>query len=200
VRRLLFAQARPVKYNSGGRTRKTNKCSVSLGEALSRTTETAHAAARYRGTERKLRGKFIVNAGHTAGRVESDYGYDLFLFTYDARGYIEPGIVYIQLKAAERLKEDSTASAWVVRMKIEDYNLWRNEAMPVLYDAGRGRAYWLFVQKYFNDDPSLEPRANVASVTVYIPKNQRFGAGTVAYMRRRKNNALQQIEGVVDHG
>ncbi len=31
--------------------------------------------------------RFIIDAGHTAQRVEKDYGYDLLLFTYDEDGY-----------------------------------------------------------------------------------------------------------------
>src|SRR5437899_5839460 len=46
---------------------------------------------------------FILEEGHTAQRLDSDYGYDLVLVTYDERGYIEPDSVYIQLKAAESL-------------------------------------------------------------------------------------------------
>jgi len=28
--------------------------------------------------------RFIIDAGHTAQRLATDYGYDLILFTYDA--------------------------------------------------------------------------------------------------------------------
>lgn len=34
--------------------------------------------------------RFIVDEGHTAQRVESDYGYDLVLTTFDEEGYPEP--------------------------------------------------------------------------------------------------------------
>ena len=46
---------------------------------------------------------FILEEGHTAQRMEKDYGYDLLLFTYDEQGYAEPDFVPIQLKAAESL-------------------------------------------------------------------------------------------------
>jgi len=34
---------------------------------------------------------FILEEGHTAQRLSSDYGYDLILWTFDERGYPEPG-------------------------------------------------------------------------------------------------------------
>jgi hypothetical protein len=48
--------------------------------------------------------RFIIDAGHTAQRLTPDYGYDLVLFTYDEHGYLEPGSVYIQIKAGEALE------------------------------------------------------------------------------------------------
>ena len=33
---------------------------------------------------------FVLAEGHTAQRLERDYGYDLVLSTYDADGYAEP--------------------------------------------------------------------------------------------------------------
>ena len=42
--------------------------------------------------------RFIIDEGHTAQRVDPDYGYDLSLVTYDADGYVEPGLIYLQLE------------------------------------------------------------------------------------------------------
>jgi hypothetical protein len=147
--------------------------------------------------------RFVVHQGHTADRSESDYGYDLFLFTYDDQGYIEPGLVYIQLKATDSLKGSADGTAWVFRVDTAHYNAWTAEPLPVflvLYDAQRQRAYWLYVQQYFNADPSRRPRAGAQSVTVHIPKDQRFSRHTVGLMRRCKEDILGQIEGVVHHG
>ena len=40
--------------------------------------------------------RLIIDEGHTAQRMEKDYGYDLLLFTYDEQGYVEPGLVSLQ--------------------------------------------------------------------------------------------------------
>src|SRR6266404_5726385 len=101
---------------------------------------------------------FILENGHTFQRLTSDYGYDLVMFTYDDQGYLEPGVVYFQLKAMEKMDQNRTNS--VYDLDIRDYNLWVREKMPVillLYDAGRRRAYWLCVQKYFAEDQGRQP-------------------------------------------
>jgi hypothetical protein len=102
---------------------------------------------------------FILEEGHTAQRLDSDYGYDLVLFTYDERGYIEPDSVFFQLKAAEALTP--VGSAYGFDLDIRDYNLWMLEKVPVilvLFDATRRRAYWLHVQGYFRTDPARRPK------------------------------------------
>jgi hypothetical protein len=47
---------------------------------------------------------FVLETGHTVQSVDSDYGYHLLLFTYDEDGYLEPGLAYMQFKAAESLR------------------------------------------------------------------------------------------------
>ena len=64
---------------------------------------------------------FILEEGHTAQRLGSDYGYDLIMWTFDEHGYAEPGAVYFQFKAMETLEESGTDYAYDV--DIRDYNL-----------------------------------------------------------------------------
>src|SRR4051812_6576759 len=73
--------------------------------------------------------RFIIDAGYTTQRVEKDYGYDLMLFTYDAQGYLEPGVIFLQLKASESLKK--SGAAYVFDLDIRDYHLWITENYPV---------------------------------------------------------------------
>src|SRR6266508_3041226 len=85
---------------------------------------------------------FILEEGHTAQRKEHDYGYDLLVFTYDEEGFIEPGLVYIQVKAAELLQQ--VGAAYAFDLDIRDFHLWKQEKTPViliLFDASRRRAY-----------------------------------------------------------
>ncbi len=64
---------------------------------------------------------FVIAAGHTVQAVRSDYGYDLLLFTYDADGFLEPDLVYVQMKPAEALHE--AGSTCVFDLDVRDYNL-----------------------------------------------------------------------------
>src|ERR1700694_1630180 len=92
--------------------------------------------------------RFIIDEGHTAQRMEKDYGYDLALVTYDEQGYIEPSVIWLQLKAAEELQR--SGADYVFDLNIRDYNLWMLEELPVvliLFDASRRRAYWFPVQE-----------------------------------------------------
>jgi len=130
---------------------------------------------------------FIIDEGHTAQRLESDYGYDLVLFTYDEQGYIEPGLVYLQLKAAETLQ--AVGADYVFDLDIRDYNLWMRERMPVvlvLFDASRKRAYWLAVQRYFRADIARQPSKGAKTVRARVPMLQVVNRRAVAKMRELK--------------
>ena len=45
----------------------------------------------------------VLLCGFSVDRVQHDYGYDLTMTTYQDTGEIEPGAVYIQVKATDRL-------------------------------------------------------------------------------------------------
>jgi len=139
---------------------------------------------------------FILEEGHTAQRVEWDYGYDLFLFTYDERGYAEPGLVVLQLKAAETLR--AVGSDYVFDLDVRDYNLWMRENVPViliLFDANRRRAYWLPVQRYFGDALSRQPGKGAKTVRVRVPRRQVVNRRAITTMRKLKGEALERAEG-----
>jgi hypothetical protein len=132
---------------------------------------------------------FILEEGHTAQRFSSDYSYDLLLRTFDERGYAEPGLVYIQLKAAESL--EVVGSDYVFDADVRDYNLWIREEQPViliLYDASRRKAYWLAVQRYFREGEQRRPERGAKSVRMRIP--------TRSLVNRRAIKRLRELKGV----
>jgi Domain of unknown function (DUF4365) len=139
---------------------------------------------------------FILAEGHTPCRLTPDYGYDLVLFTYDPQGYLEPGSVYLQLKAAETLP--AVGSAYVFDLDIRDYNLWMLEEMPVIlirFDASRTRAYWLWVQNYFGEDGTRQPRKGAKTVRVLVPARQPVNRRAVALWRDLKWQARRRPTG-----
>ena len=118
----------------------------------------------------------VLDAGYTVQSVESDYGYDLLLFTYDENGYLEPGLVYLQVKAAESLRP--VGPSYVFNLDIRDYNLWMLDDLPVvliLFDASRKRAYWLVVQQYFSEDKARAPKRGAKTVPRACSKTMPHG-------------------------
>jgi Domain of unknown function (DUF4365) len=114
--------------------------------------------------------RFIIDEGHTVLRVEKDYGYDLVLWTYDQHGYVEPGMVLLQVKAAETLKQSITD--YVFDLDIRDYHLWTLESIPVflvLFEARRRRAHWLDIQRYFQENVGRRPKKGAKTVRVRVP-------------------------------
>src|ERR1700733_13713322 len=74
--------------------------------------------------------RFIIDDGHTAQQFERDYGYDLLMSTYEPNGYLEPGSIYLQLKASESHRR--SGSDYAFEVDIRDYNLWTLERSPVI--------------------------------------------------------------------
>lgn len=113
----------------------------------------------------------------------------MVLFTYDERGYAEPGIAFIQLKASEMLTR--SGRDYVYDLDIRDYNLWVHEDIPiflVLFDATRRRGYWLLVQPYFREAVSRQPKKGAKTVRVRVPTRQaisRRGVATIREVMRR---------------
>lgn len=133
--------------------------------------------------------RFVLEEGHTAQRLGSDYGYDLIVWTFDEEGYAEPGAIYVQFKAMEALTE--SGQDYVYDLDIRDYNLWVREEVPVilvLFDATRRRAYWLPGQRYFRQVGARQPRKGAKTVRVRVPRRQAVTRRAIAAMRALKGD------------
>ena len=137
--------------------------------------------------------RFVIDDGHTAQRLEKDYGYDLILFTYDNQGYVEPGVAFLQLKASEKLEQ--TGGDHVFDLDIRDFNLWMMNRMPVfliLFEASRRRAFWLHIQGYFQADSAHPPRSKAKTIRVRVPAQQAVNRRAIARMRGLKQAAVER--------
>jgi hypothetical protein len=142
----------------------------------------------------------VVGQGFSVERVQNDYGYDLLMVTYTPSGEIEPGVVYLQLKATDSVKV--TVEGIAFRIGIKDYRLWMHEPMPVfliVFDAKAKVAYWLYVQNYFESAPLRKPGRTARSVQVVIPVAKVVDPAFVRYARGRKADVLKQLAGKVVH-
>jgi Domain of unknown function (DUF4365) len=143
--------------------------------------------------------RFIIDEGHTAQRMDEDYGYDLILVTYDSEGYGEPGMIYLQLKGAEHLQR--SGNDYRFDIDIRDYHLWNYEVMPVLlvlFDASRRRAYWLHIQDYFTWNPARRPGKGVKSVRVRVPARQAVTRRALRKIRAIKQAIQSHLKGSIE--
>lgn len=139
--------------------------------------------------------RVTLDAGHTVQRFDADYGYDLVLMTFDDDGFVENGLIFLQLKASEALTP--VGENFVYDLDIRDYNTWRAERFPiilVLFDAGTRRAYWVHTQSAFRARP--DPKSNAKTVRVLVPRRQSLTRRAVNRMRAlREAEAIRIAEG-----
>jgi hypothetical protein len=137
--------------------------------------------------------RFFLHEGHTVQRIDADYGYDLFVTTFDKKGYAEQGVIFVQLKAAETLPR--VGPNYVFDLDVRDYNQWIREDMPViltLFDARREQAFWLAIQQYFSADITRRPRKGAKTVRVHVPVSQVLDRTAVAAIRELKRATIDE--------
>jgi hypothetical protein len=131
-------------------------------------------------------------------RTKSDYGYDLELTTFDDQGYVEQGIIHLQVKATDDLARfESNRETLNFPIDTRDRSLWQEEPMPVfliLYDALRREGYWVYLQAYFQAHSF--PQLGAKTLTVKIPKKNIVDGSTIRLMRDKKAAVLNQMGGV----
>lgn len=134
--------------------------------------------------------RLILRCGWTVERKWHDYGIDLSMEIYNARGEIETGWVLFQLKATDTLKTSADGTVVPIRLEWRDLLYWLNERWPiilVLYDAQDDRAFWLYVQEYFRGRRWAKRGDKANTVTVHIPtKNVLDEAAIRRFARFRK--------------
>src|SRR5207302_9771724 len=89
--------------------------------------------------------RHALRCGFSVERIVHDYGVDLILFTYDKDGETQPGTVFLQLKATQRLKVLAAGDVIAFRIDRADLLAWLEETAPVIlvvYDARAEVAYW----------------------------------------------------------
>jgi hypothetical protein len=148
--------------------------------------------------------RYVLRCGFSCERIQHDYGIDLVLFTYDDNGEIEPGQIYIQLKATDTLNVLRDQQTIAFPIKRADLALWLDEPMPyilVLYDAQAEVAYWLYVQAYFARLPDFSLAQTGDIAMVHLQKANLVTDEAIRRFARYKNDILRQLRrrGGIDH-
>jgi hypothetical protein len=135
----------------------------------------------------------VLLGNHSLERIRSDYGVDLLLFTYDARGRAEPGHVPIQVKATERARRSADGDYVLFRVERSDLVRWLAEPMPlilIIYEAGSHTGWWLHVQGYFDSLPRFSLFRMGKTTTVWVPVSQALDAAAIERIRVLRDQAL----------
>jgi hypothetical protein len=140
--------------------------------------------------------------GFTVERFVHDYGIDLFLSTYDRRGETERGIILLQLKATDHLKLLSGGQVVAFRITRADLLAWLEEPMPIIlivYNAKAEVAYWLYVQAYFENQPSFNLAKVGKELTVHLPRSNVVDRAVMKRFARFRDDVVAQIKREVWH-
>jgi hypothetical protein len=137
----------------------------------------------------------VLECGWTTERIRHDYGYDLAIFTYTEDGFLESGLILVQVKATENLTDQNNAEFLSWTLDTRDIRSWRSEIMPVAFvvcDTSEKTAYWVNVQDFFADK-------DVSDEQIYmrcrIPRSNRWDVNSLTNFRNRKRELLSQMKG-----
>ncbi len=133
----------------------------------------------------------VLRCGWTVERKQHDYGLDLYMETYNARGEVQNGWVWFQLKATDFLKRLADGTVLPLRLEWRDLLFWLNERWPVilvLYDARGDRAFWLYVQEYFRQQRWANRVGTTTTVTVHLPVDNVLDEAAIRLFARFRDN------------
>ena len=139
--------------------------------------------------------RIVLLCGWTLHRVIHDYGLDAALTTYNPQGEIENGVIWMQIKATDRLQSLKQTPAVAVRVARKDLLSWVGELHPVvlvMYDAAGDQAYWYHVQAELQGGKVFEMARSGATLTVQIPVAQRINEEAIREFQQLKAQRLVQ--------
>jgi hypothetical protein len=146
---------------------------------------------------------FALKAGFSLEKFDADYGYDAELYTYNNNGEIENDVVYIQLKATDNIEKYHLKSGgFSFPIDKQDIELWLNQTMPViliLFDAQKDKAYWLYLQFYFEQRGLSLNSIKTKSFFVHFNEENIVDYDAIRKWRDYKNDLVLQFKGVIKH-
>jgi hypothetical protein len=138
----------------------------------------------------------VAKCGFTIEAIRADYGYDGIIVTYDPNGEVENGIIYIQLKATDKIVRSRDGSSVLFRVSKQDADLWGREPFPVylvLFDTASETAYWLYFQKYLARKAIKAANIRTKTFVVYIDTANKVDTNAITTWRNDKTLALRQM-------
>jgi hypothetical protein len=145
---------------------------------------------------------YVLRCGFTIERIQHDYGLDVAMWTYQPTGEIEEGFVSMQLKGSDKLQYDESGA--FLNFSIERAHLahWLYEPYPVIlviYDAPRDKAYWVYIQRYFERMPNFSLADVGKTYRIRVPVDQVVDEQAICAFAQFKQSVLNQLDGVISH-
>jgi hypothetical protein len=141
-----------------------------------------------------------LRCGFVLERVVHDYGLDVELYTFNHRGEVEEGPIFLQMKASTRLKIRANQGTFPFQIERRDLVHWLAQPLPVIlivYDALRDVAYWLYVQSHFRQRKDFNLFTAGQTVTVQVPLTNVVRTSALRQFRRFRNRVLAQMRKVI---
>jgi len=142
----------------------------------------------------------VVSCSFTVEATNSDYGYDLSIYTFDEGGEYENGNIFVQLKSTEGIKIDRKRNKIKFRIEKKDVSTWENEPFPVylvLFDVRETIAYAIHFQQYLKSEDITSENMRFNSINVFFPETP-IDSATINTWRTDKNTVLEQINAVIN--
>ena len=121
------------------------------------------------------------------------YSYDGHIFTFNHKGEMEGGFIFVQVKATNNIKYSKKNEGYQLRLDKRDLDLWVSEKLPViivLYDAENDVAYYIEMESYFKKNRILLKEIN-KFMLVFLPRENVFTPATVKQIRILKNKIYE---------
>lgn len=122
--------------------------------------------------------------------------------TFTSNQEAEPGNVFIQIKATDRLQVSQDAVTIPFRVEWADLALWREEPRPVIlvvYNVVSETAYWLHVKRFCETLTRLQATHHAGTVTIYLHKDNVLDGNATEGFRQYKRVIFDQTRGKVKH-
>jgi len=132
---------------------------------------------------------YVLRSGFTMLRIVHDYGLDAAITTYSAKGEVESGVIWLQIKATDQLRRRRHQEAVAVRVQCRDLLSWVGQHYPVIlvvFDARLDRAYWLHVQNYLGGGKVFRLVRGKATLTLDIPAANIVNDASIRHFRKLK--------------
>lgn len=136
--------------------------------------------------------KLVLENGFSQQRYLTGYVFNATIATYDSQGIAEEGLIYIKLKATDRLNVLKNGNV-SVSVRISQLKVWFVEPTPiflVFFDAKNETAYWLDIKKYLTKN-KLD--FNKKYKAIHISPTNILNKETILYFQTIKNNMLGNI-------